>query len=108
MAAGIGGRTVQEAKANLSYKESQNWLYYVSEKGPQSSASQLVMLRNTVEYVGAKICWAVLTGAGHKNVKLDMFLPEHLKSKKLEVEDQPVGDINQVLRLLNSVRKRNG
>lgn len=86
-----------------------HWLLYVKENGPLSVTAQTKILIDRLEIVGAKICWATLTAAGHKNVKLETFLPENLKrSANSADENAPPASIHQVLNLLNSVSVKDG
>lgn len=107
MSSGIGGKTVQEAKANMSYRESRNWLYFFKEKGSTSSAVQTQALMDKIDFVGAKICWAVMIAAGNKKATIEMFLPERLNPNKAKVPDEnaPVADIKTVFNFLKSVSK---
>lgn len=99
--AGVGGKTVAEARANLSYKEARQWLAYIQEHGSIAPQRIYDRLLDKLEYTSAKICWAVWKAQGAKRVEIEWFIP-----KKPEPENQEPGDIQSVFKLLKSVAKK--
>lgn len=110
MAAGIGGKTVSEAKANMSYREARNWLYYVEEKGSLSPATQTRLILDRLEYVTAKQCYIAAIAAGSKTAKIEDFLPERLAKRLNNIEENEENEtpasIQDVLKLLKSVSRK--
>lgn len=41
MLSGVGGRTIEEAKNNLSYTEAVSWMAYVRQSGPLSLSARM-------------------------------------------------------------------
>lgn len=88
---GIGGKTVAEAKANLSYREALNWFAYSRQRGG---------LRHT-ERLLATIATQInrLTGG---QAEITDFLPTLGPSTK---SDEREADIGEVMNILTMVAK---
>ncbi|MDT4868651.1 hypothetical protein FQZ97_1036300 [compost metagenome] len=91
MLAGVGGRTVAEAKAVMSYAEAQQWAAYIREHGSVNP------LRRMEQWV-AKLCYVTAKVQGAK-VQFEDFLP----GKPEEVQE---GTIQDVFALLQSMAKK--
>lgn len=96
--AGVGGRTIAEAQRNLSYKEVTQWLKFFEQTEYLSVIEMHQQLIRQLDYISAKICWAVWKAAGAKNVSINDFLPE----VKKDYEEATPQD---ALRLLSSIAK---
>lgn len=80
VAAGIGGRTVAEARERLSWEELQSWMLYVKENGPLSVGQRL-------DYGLARIMLMLSGLAGSKTPKqLKDFLPAYYTRAEEEEE----------------------
>jgi hypothetical protein len=72
---GVGGRTIEEAKARMTYAEALDWFTYRRKHGPLDAAA-----RN--EWAMAQLCYVVSQAAGMKKhggggFQLTDFLPYH-------------------------------
>jgi hypothetical protein len=65
---GIGGRTIAEAKQNMSFSEAQHWADYVRRHGGLNIAER-------VEQAAALICATGAQLMGNKKVKVADFIP---------------------------------
>lgn len=91
MLAGVGGRTIAEAKARLSYAEAQSWATYIREHGSVNPLHRM-------EHWVAKICYVTARVNGSK-AKFEDFLP----TKPEQVKE---GTIQDVFALLKSMAKK--
>lgn len=98
MLAGVGGKTIAEAKRNLSYKEVAQWVKYFEQSEFITAKTAHEQILRQLDFISAKICWASWKAAGAKNISINDFLPE----VKKEYED---ASPNDALRLLSSIAK---
>lgn len=101
--AGIGGKTVAEAKANLSYKEVADWVAYVKQFGSISPVAIQKRNEKYLEWTSAKICWAMFKAMGAKDIEIKDFMAQEKESE----EEQKPADIKDVFNLLKSLKSRN-
>lgn len=80
MHAGIGGRTVREAKENLTHKELTAWQTYREQYGPISQGQRL-------DSAIARLILVLRTCHGDKTAKLEDFLPQYGAAHK--DDDEP-------------------
>ena len=70
MLCGIGGRTVQEAKENLSYKEVLSWVKYRNKRGCLNTNLRLERAIGTLTYLFHQV-----HGKNSKDTDIYDFLP---------------------------------
>ena len=83
MLAGVGGRTIEEAKASLSYEESQSWFQYVEKRGSLNIGRRL-------EYGFALLLHVYLQSKGNKRTDIFDFMPHESRPEtevQLEIDD---------------------
>jgi hypothetical protein len=73
---GIGGRTIAEAKQNMSFGEVQHWADYRQRHGGLNIAER-------VEQSAALICSTAAQLMGNKNVKIADFIPNRESDDEL-------------------------
>lgn len=73
---GIGGRTIAEAKQNMSFGEVQHWADYRRRHGGLNIVER-------VEQSAALICSTVLRSVGNKNSKVADFIPNRESDDEL-------------------------
>ena len=92
MLCGIGGKTIAEAKRNLSYQEALNWFRFAEQRGGISHTDRLL----------ATIATQIknLAGAGGE-AEIGDFLPMY-KTTSPQAEEQPasVGEIMNILSMV--------
>lgn len=86
---GIGGKTIEEAKQNISYAEYLDWCEYIKKRGTLDVGSRL-------EWAAAMISMIVNNSAGGK-AKMTDFMPHW---------EQPQAKIEDVFRMLKSKAKK--
>lgn len=72
--AGVGGRTIEEAKERLSYPEALAWFAYRRKHGPLSIIRRLEWGLAQVAFVVASVNGGKRTGGG--KLKFEDFLPK--------------------------------
>lgn len=102
MLAGVGGRTVAEAKERVSYAEALRWMAYVNKRGRPN-----VGLR--VEEMGAYIIQAIYRANGGK-CDAEGFMPHVVAA---EDQEASIDDLMGVLKASSKTnkyleRRRNG
>lgn len=102
MLAGVGGRTVAEAKARLTYSEALRWMAYVKKRGRPN-------LGLRIEEMGAYIVQAIYRSQGGK-CEAETFMP-HVVAQ--EAEEASIDDLMGVLKASSKTnkyleRRRNG
>lgn len=102
MLAGVGGRTVAEAKERLTYSEALRWMAYVRKRGRPN-------LGLRIEEIGAYIVQAIYRSHGGK-CEAETFMP-HVVAQ--EVEEASIDDLMGVLKASSKTnkyleRRRNG
>lgn len=102
MLAGVGGRTVAEAKARLTYSEALRWMAYVKKRGRPN-------LGLRIEEMGAYIVQAIYRSQGGK-CEAEAFMP-HVVAQ--EAEEASIDDLMGVLKASSKTnkyleRRRNG
>lgn len=65
--AGVGGKTIHEAKQNLSYTEAQDWAAYIAKRGPLNLSRHLER--------GFAMLAVRLAAANGVNVSMQSFMP---------------------------------
>lgn len=73
--AGVGGRTIAEAKARLTYNEAQSWFLYMQERGTFSLGQRIDEMSATLGYMLAAV-------NGVKNKSVEDYLPDRSKPKR--------------------------
>lgn len=91
MLCGIGGKTVAEAKANLTYREALNWFAYAKQRGGLRHTDRLL----------ATIATQINRLTGGK-AEITDFLPTLGPSTKT---DEPEAGIGEVMNILMMVAK---
>jgi hypothetical protein len=76
---GVGGRTIAEAKENMSFSEAVDWFAYLHSRGS-------VHLGRRVEAAAALIVTTYLRAKGAKNVEMSTFMP-HEREAPASIED---------------------
>lgn len=66
--AGVGGKTIHEAKQNISYAEAQDWAAYIEKRGPLNLSRHL-------ERGFALLATRLAVANGYKNVSMYDFMP---------------------------------
>lgn len=89
MLSGVGGKTIAEAKANLSYREAQQWFAYMQQRGGLRHHDRLL----------ATIATQINRLAGGE-AELGDFLPE----LKINPKEKPA-DMGEVMNILMTVAK---
>lgn len=90
---GVGGRTIAEAKQNMSYAEAQIWRAYRESSGPFNLATR-------VEHGFALLATCIVNGNGGKTTLSD-FIPERAGHKP-----QPkVATLEDAFNMLKSLGK---
>ena len=86
MLAGVGGRTVAEAKRNLSWGEFQAWIKYREAHGPLSAQHRL---EHGFAMVAHTVAGTVPRKRGTKAPKLEDFLPQRTarQGKPIDLEE---------------------
>lgn len=103
MLAGVGGKTIAQAQANMSYKEAVQWQAYIAKYGsiaPQRISDHLF---DKLEYTSAKIAWSVFRALGNKEVKIEDFIPKTVDDSEEEAE--VTTDILSVFNFLKACSK---
>lgn len=95
MLAGVGGKTVAEAKASMSYAEAKSWTSFIRQHGPLNLTSR-------IDEIAARLMWSVFKAAGAKSVTVDDFMPA---KKSSEPERQ--ASIEEVMSLLRTSSRMN-
>lgn len=85
---GVGGRTIREAKENLTYDEYLSWVAYARKRGGFN-------LGMRIEECSAMVAWQVNNGNGGK-AKLADFIPH---------KDEPVATLAEVFGMLKTKAK---
>lgn len=96
--AGVGGRTITEAKAAMTYNEAQAWWLYMQERGTLS-------LGQRIDEMAARIAHMLAAVNGVKNAKFEDYLPERAKYKKKKEKvdlKQTVPDVKQLASMLKA------
>jgi len=75
---GVGGRTIAEAKQNLSMVEARQWAQYIKRHGGLNIAER-------VEQAAALICATGAQLMGNKKVKVDDFIPNRESDDELRL-----------------------
>lgn len=91
---GIGGRTIAEAKANLSYSEAQTWKAYRESCGSFNIGTR-------VEQGFALLATCIVKGNGGK-VEISDFIPE--RSGRESPPEPKLATVEDLFNLLNSVK----
>lgn len=92
---GIGGRTIAEAKANMSMLEALQWMGYMRRRGSLN-------LGRRIEVGFAQIMIMMVRYMGDKKSTLEDFMPhERDEHDANPAEDRPAG-MEQIAALLNS------
>lgn len=73
---GIGGRTIAEAKQNMSMVEARQWVQYMQRHGGLNIAER-------VEQAAALICTTAAQLMGNKKVKIADFIPDRESDDEL-------------------------
>jgi hypothetical protein len=73
---GIGGRTIAEAKQNMTYTEARHWAQYMRRRGGLNIAER-------VEQSAALLCATAAQLMGNKKAKVDDFLPNRESDDEL-------------------------
>lgn len=89
---GIGGRSVAEAKANLSYNEALSWMAYVEQNGSLNLGLKIER--------GFALLATILNNLHGGKATFDDFLP-----KRGEVVEEVETSAQDLLRLLQSVKR---
>lgn len=92
---GIGGRTIAEAKKNMTHRESLQWVEYIRQRGSLNIARRI---EKQIEFSVALLCATVNNSAGGK-AKVKDFLPAE-KAPETYAES-----IDQLAAVLKSVAK---
>ena len=79
---GVGGSTIAEAKANLSYREAQDWFRYLAKRGSLN-------LGRRIESAAALIVTTYLKSKGAKDVTMFDFMPH---------EEEPAAGIEDIVK----------
>lgn len=90
---GVGGRTIAEAKQNLSLVEARHWAQYMRRHGGLNTAER-------VEQAAALICSTVSILAGNKRSKVADFIPNRESDDELKLATP-----QDFLRVLQGARK---
>ncbi|MCK8669302.1 hypothetical protein M1M11_30945 [Pseudomonas azerbaijanoccidens] len=89
---GIGGRSIAEAKARLTYPEAISWMSYVRQTGSLNLGKRIEQ--------GFALLATVLNRANGGSAELSDFLPIR------DVEQESVvGTADDIMRLLQSVKR---
>lgn len=89
---GIGGRTVAEAKASLSYTEALSWMAYIEQNGTLNLGLKLER--------GFALLATILNNVNGGNATFDDFLP----SRGAAIEEVQAS-AQDLFRLLQSVKR---
>lgn len=89
---GIGGRTIAEAKANLTYNEWLSWMAYVEQNGTLNPGLRMER--------GFALLSTILNNVHGGKADFDDFLP-----KRGEVVDEAESSAQDLFRLLQSVKR---
>lgn len=82
---GVGGRTIAEAKARMSYVEARTWFAYIKKNGPLNVGRKL---EATLEYHLAQVCTVVNRSQGGK-AQMEDFMPSVRREKAEAIEATP-------------------
>jgi hypothetical protein len=89
---GIGGRSIAEAKASLTYPEAISWMTYVRQTGSLNLGKRIEQ--------GFALLATVLNRVNGGSAELSDFLPNR------DLEPEPVvGTADDIMRLLQSVKR---
>jgi hypothetical protein len=91
--AGVGGRTVAEAKERMAYSEALRWMAYVKKRGRPN-------LGLRIEEVGAHIVQAVYRSQGGK-CDAEALMPH------VVAQDEEAASIDDLMGVLNASSKTN-
>jgi len=72
VAAGVGGKTIAEAKRNLSYAEAKQWVRYISKRGPLNPSRHL---ERGFALLASLICTGDKITIGGKKPTQQSFMP---------------------------------
>lgn len=89
MLAGIGGKTVAEAKANLSYREAQEWFLFLKQRGGINHTERLL----------ATLCTQINRLAGG-DADIGDFLPSLKVTRPAIEHDAGIGEVMNVLSMV--------
>jgi len=99
VSAGVGGKTVAEAKRNMSFKEARQWVAYVKKRGPLNSSSHL---ERGFALLAALICTGnKITIAGQKPTQKSFMPYTYPAESGGDVE----GSITDVFNLFKRLKK---
>lgn len=102
--AGVGGRTVAEAKARLTYAEVRMWELYRIEHGPLSPLMRSKLEIEHMHFAGAQICTTIARSAGAKNLKIADFMPALPWLAEPEQEEEKEATIEDLMAVLRAAR----
>jgi hypothetical protein len=97
--AGVGGRTVAEAKQNISYAEAAKWSAYLKEHGWISQPAGIRNLISHLEFYSAQVAWSVFKAAGAKDIKISDFMPSSSSS-----DEEDVATLDDFMSILKSAK----
>ena len=86
--AGVGGRTIEEAKNRMTYVEYLQWLKYRRRRGS-------LFMGNRLESGFALIAWMIHRALGGKK-EMDFFMPHW---------EQPQQSVDEVMKILTGAKK---
>lgn len=89
---GIGGRTIAEAKANLTYNEALSWMAYLEQSGTANLGLRMER--------GFALLATILNNMHGGKANFEDFLP-----KRGEVVDEAETSAQDLFRLLQSVKR---
>ncbi|WP_338136973.1 phage tail assembly protein T [Pseudomonas lactis] len=89
---GIGGRTIAEAKANLTYNEALSWMAYVEQNGSLNLGLKLEK--------GFALLATILNNVHGGKASFEDFLPQ-----RGEPEEEAAASPQDLLRILQSVKR---
>lgn len=95
MLAGVGGRTVAEARANLSWPEFQAWMAYREKHGPLWHGARL---EQGFALVAHTVSATIPRKKGDKGPKFTDFLPQRTSAATPEAE--PVLTLQEAMALM--------
>lgn len=84
---GVGGSTIAEAKANLSFIEAQAWFKYLAKRGSLN-------LGRRIESAAALLVTTYLRAKGNRDVTMFDFMPH---------EDEPVAGIDDIVKAFGAI-----